>query len=133
MLRPGIIAITAVSLLYAGPAFSVKKDKAGNICKDKNVVGSYTQVSQYSYPDYYGVVRDRTYVHQLNLNAGGTALLMWTASRDLMINGASDTVQLGSWTCRYDGKLLVTTLAGVHSGIPADDLFPGSVPDIALT
>ncbi|MFC1777540.1 hypothetical protein ACFL3I_09400 [Pseudomonadota bacterium] len=132
MLIRGFISLAAVSLLFAGSAFAGKKDNAGNMCKDKDVVGSYMQSAEYDFTDGYGNLVDRFYVDQLNLSSGGTVHERLTAGQDLIMYAGLGSTWLGSWTCRNDGKLLVTALSADYAPIPTNTLFPGSLSDIAL-
>ena len=131
MLKRGFIALIALSLLIAGSAFAGKKDNPGE-CKDQKVVGSYTRVTDGTFTDSYGNVIDRTYLRQLNLNAGGTALQQQSTPLDGLINIGAHSPWMGSWACRKDGKLLVNVQNALYQPIPADTIYPGSHEDLYL-
>jgi hypothetical protein len=63
-----------------------------------------------------------SYVNQLNINADGSLIVVWTAAPDYMINAGTGTPFVGSWTCRPDGKLLVNFIyATFVPFLPAQD------------
>ena len=91
-------------------------------CKKFAFQGSYTR------PDFGNVVSSDATVHnfiyQLNLNADGTATQIWTGSSDFIVNQGTIMPRIGSWKCRDDGKLVVTTIEASYAPIP-----PNTHPD----
>jgi hypothetical protein len=63
-----------------------------------------------------------SFVRQLNVNADGSLMVVWTAAPDYMINAGTGTPFIGAWTCRPDGKLLVNFIYATFLPVfPADD------------
>ena len=116
MMKKRAIALIALFLVVSAPAFAGKKDGG---CKDKDVVGSYlyslTGVQVINpYPPNDPL--DRTYITQINLNEGGTALGYSTSFPDFLIASGTASPIMGSWACQKDGKLLLTYIyAGYDS------------------
>jgi len=130
MLKKSILFLVALSLFTAMPLLA--KDKASK-CKDKDVAGSYTRtLFGFGFEDDYGVFQERVYVRQLNLNEGGTVHQVESTGQDAGLNFATRTEWNGSWECRKDGTLLATVFGAVLNPVPADAIFPGSVPDLYL-
>jgi hypothetical protein len=63
------------------------------------------------------------------LHADGIATQEFTGSPDVMLSGGEGTPFVGSWTCRKDGKLVVTMLTALY-GTTTDAInHPTTVPD----
>jgi len=131
MLKTRVITLIALSLFLVAPAFAGNKGNGGD-CKDQKVTGSYNRVIDGTFSDGYGVVIPRTYLRQLNLNAGGTVNQQQSTPLDGAINVGAHSSWLGSWECRKDGKLLVNVLHANYEPIPAGAIFPGSHEDLYL-
>jgi hypothetical protein len=103
---------------------------AGNDCKKGNFVGTYTRADL-----DHDVIGDGTvhhsYIYQLQLHSDGSASQMWTGLSDYTISIGTGTHQIGSWTCRSDGKLVVNLLSGVYLGSTVD-IGDGPKNDILL-
>ena len=99
-----MVAIVAFMVLMAGPAF------AASSCKDGKFVGSYTNASLFSdvWGDGSGV--NQTFVSQLTLTSDGTVYEENTGFPAVMLSGGTGTPLIGSWKCRSDGMLVVTTI-----------------------
>src|SRR6187402_1919380 len=97
-----VVAIFTVATASAAPTG----------CNKVKFQGTYTRgaVSQ-------DVLGDGTAIHswvfQLEIRADGTASMHSSVYYDFMINTGSNSPGIGTWTCRADGKLVVTTLAGL--------------------
>lgn len=130
MIKKVVITLISTSVFLCTPVFAAKKATDG--CKAQDVVGSYVSSTTYLQELYNGTFRDVTYVFQLNLNAGGTVSLDWTGFNDYMISAGTGTPYQGSWTCRDDGNLLVSTIGATF--FPTDlNIFDGTtVSDIEL-
>jgi hypothetical protein len=118
MLKKMALALAALTIFMvvptlAGPATGCNKIK---------FVGSYTSPS--TIPDIFGPGSNpppisHNYLYQLNLNSDGTATQSWTGYADYMINTGTQSQQIGSWTCRADGKLIVTLIQALFAPVPA--------------
>jgi len=97
-----VVAIFAVVQAVAGPVG----------CNKIKFQGTYTRAAVNQ-----DVLGDQTvyhsYLFQLEIRADGTAAMHSSAYYDFMINTGSNSPGIGTWTCRADGRLVVTTLAGL--------------------
>jgi hypothetical protein len=114
-LRNVLVALVALSLFMVTPVFS--QGMAG--CKNGKFIGSYTTLV--TFPDVWG---DNTFVlnqtiRQLTLHSDGTANQEDTAAPDIMLSGGTISSQIGSWTCRRDGQLVVTLIWAIY--LPTND------------
>lgn len=97
-------------------------------CRSGKFPGSYVHVDPPA-----DIFRDGTVIHQfifnMTLNLDGTAYQFWTGSLDYPLNSGTGSPGIGSWTCRPDGKLVVTFLSAIY--------FPTNVrvntPDLTLS
>ena len=98
-------------------------------CKTWKFVGSYVRVDPPA--DIFG---DGSVMHQfifnMTLNNDGTAYQFWTGSLDYPLNSGTVSPNIGSWTCRSDGKLVVTFLSSAYLPTPAGGGL--STPDVKL-
>jgi hypothetical protein len=104
------VMLSVVALVFiAMPAFA----DAG--CKNGKFVGSYTlpQTLNDIWGDSTGV--NHTVLFQLNLHSDGTVFQYNTGFPDIMLNSGTATPYVGSWTCRNDGKLVVTVINAVFT------------------
>lgn len=109
-LKSAVICVAAL-LFMVMPALA-DNDNAG--CKNGKFVGSYTTVLPDQ--DVFGngsVIH--TWIYQLNLHSDGTADQTFSAGLEYLINTGSQSPWIGSWTCRQDGKLVVTLLRTFYS------------------
>jgi hypothetical protein len=117
--------------LFAMLIFTVGTVYADSGCRNGRFVGSY--VSPNLDVDLFGdgsVIH--SFVFQLNLHSDGTADQYWTGLPDYIINLGTGSPWIGSWTCRQDGKLVVTMVRGSY--LPVDPSPPNAPnPDISLT
>ena len=114
LLGIAVLAIFMVVPAIAGPATGCNKIK---------FTGSYIRPLTVL-PLQDGSVEHQT-VFQLNINADGTAVQNWTGTLDYLITTGSNTSWMGSWTCRADGKLIVTLISAGFIPVPA-----GSNPEV---
>ena len=124
-LRNVLVAFLALSVFVVLPAFP--QGIAG--CKTGKFVGSYTHLD--TFPDVWGDgsnVENQT-IRQLTLHSDGTATEDGTGSPDIMLSTGTISSGIGSWTCRDDGKLVVTLIFAVY--LPTTDAVnhPSSVPN----
>ena len=86
-------------------------------CRSGRFIGSYA--NHYS-ADVWG---DGTVIHQyienLQLHGDGTARTDFDGGPDYMLTYGLDTTSIGSWTCRPDGKLVLTLVSARYG--PTDD------------
>ena len=109
-LKNVVFALVALLAFMVTPAFA---DKENEGCKTGKFVGSYTLALPNQDVFGNGSVL-HTYLFQLNLHSDGTASQFNTAAPDFMINTGSTSPAIGSWTCRRDGKLVVTLIFGLY-------------------
>ena len=124
-LKSVLVAVVVLSVFMVTPAFP--QGIAG--CKTGKFIGSYTTLV--TFPDVWG---DGTFVlnqtiRQLTLHGDGTANQEDTAAPDIMLSGGTFSSQIGSWTCRNDGKLVVTLLYGLLAPTTDAKNHPSTVPD----
>ena len=102
-----VLLFAVVAIFTVAPAFA-----APTGCNRIKFQGTYTRavVNQDILGD--GTVF-HSYVFQLEIRADGTASLHSSVYYDFMINTGSNSPGIGNWTCRPDGKLVVTMLAGL--------------------
>jgi len=86
-------------------------------CRSGKFLGSYVFASSV---DVWG---DGTVIHQYNenlqLHADGTARTDFNLWPDYMMTYGLDTPSIGSWTCRTDGKLVLTLISSEY--LPTTD------------
>jgi len=126
MLKKMMIALMGLAVFAVVPAF------AAIDCKKGGFFGSYTR----SDPNF-DVFGDGTTFHslvfQLTLHTDGTANEFWTGLPDYTITLGTGSPWIGSWTCRSDGKLVVTMINGSYTPVTGTDPNTGNpTPDIAL-
>lgn len=124
------VMLSLVALVFMViPAFADKdkdKDKDNAGCKNGKFVGSYTspQTLNDIWGDSTGV--NHTVLFQLNLQSDGTVFQYDTGFPDIMLNSGTGTPYVGSWTCRNDGKLVVTL---INAGFtPTQDVHGNPAP-----
>jgi len=122
----GKIALISIAMMLfmAVPAFG---DAAG--CKKGEFFGSYTrsEVNQDIFGDGSAV---HTFVFQLNLHSDGTATQYWTGVNDYFLTLGTGSPWRGSWSCRSDGKLVVTLLVATY--FPVTNNPNVTSPDVEL-
>lgn len=103
-----MVAIVASTVLTAGPAFAISS------CKDGKFAGSYTRAALLTdiWGDNSGV--DHTFVTQLTLTGDGTVFEHFTGDPDIFLSAGTFTPAVGSWKCRSDGMLVVTTIQALY-------------------
>lgn len=103
MFRKITLSLIVVCVCTAVPAFAVDK------CSKGKFVGTYTR------PDLNrDIFGDGSVIHsfaqQLTLSSDGTARLDFTGFPDYILTIGTGAVQVGSWVCRADGKLVVNMI-----------------------
>ena len=118
MLKKMALALAALTIFMVVPALA----GPATGCNKIKFVGSYTSPSTIS--DIFGSVNNpspnpisHSYLLQLNLNSDGTATRFWTGNSDYLINTGTGSPQIGSWTCRADGKLIVTLIQALYQPV----------------
>ena len=119
MFQKMIIVFVALVVFTVVPAMA---DQTG--CKKINFTGSYLTPDLNRDVFFDGSVF-HSLVFQLTLNSDGTANQYWTGLPDYLINLGTGSPQIGSWTCRNDGKLVVILIQGTYFPVQ-----PGSNPNI---
>ncbi|HVQ55117.1 MAG TPA: hypothetical protein VMS29_00050 [Pyrinomonadaceae bacterium] len=114
----------AIAVLMVVPSFA---DSTG--CKKGEFFGSYTrpELSQDVLGDGSAI---HSFTYQLNLHNDGTATQYWTGLNDYLITLGTGSPWTGSWTCRSDGKLIVTMI--VASYFPVTNNQNVTSPDVEL-
>ena len=105
-LKNVVIAFFALVVFMVTPAFP--QGLAG--CRNGMFVGSYTTLI--TFPDIWGDwtnLLNQT-ILQLNLHSDGTATQEFSGAPLIMLSSGTETPRVGSWTCRSDGKLVVTLI-----------------------
>jgi hypothetical protein len=126
-----IVTIGMIAVFIALPAIV----SAATGCNKIKFFGSYTS-PDINHDDFFDGSVVHSFVFQLNLNSDGTAMQYWTGLPEYELNLGSGSPQIGSWTCRNDGKLVVTLIQA--SFIPALAVSEGGTnpnvtrPDIEL-
>jgi len=119
-------ALLALSVFMAIPAFAQGNGNAG--CKNGKFVGSYTHLD--TFPDLWGDASGVIHqtIRQLNLHSDGTATEEHTWAPDVMLSLGTVSPYVGSWTCRQDGRLVVTVIFALYG--PTTDAInhPSTVP-----
>ena len=102
-----VLLFAVIAIFTVAPAFA-----APTGCNRIKFQGTYTRAAVNQ-----DVLGDQTvfhsYIFQLEIRGDGTASLHSSAYYDFMVNTGSNSPAIGNWTCRADGKLVVTTLAGL--------------------
>jgi hypothetical protein len=123
MFKKTILALAVLTVFMATNAL------AANECKKGKFAGSYTLAN----PNV-DVIGDGSIIHsflfQLTLNADGTANSYWTGLNDYFINLGTGSPSIGSWSCRNDGKVIVTLISATY--LPAQPNGNTPNPDVTL-
>jgi hypothetical protein len=123
-LKSVLVAVVLLSAFMVTPAFP--QGIAG--CKTGKFIGSYTHVNDF--PDLWGDGSnvEHQLIQQLNLHSDGTVTNENAGGPDLMLSFGLSTPVIGSWTCRNDGRLVVTAIFAIYG--PTTDAInhPSTVP-----
>ncbi len=116
MFRRTIIALAFITTFMS--VTSLATPRTG--CRKFNVIGTFLAPSQSD------VFRDGQVIHdlafQLTLSSDGTVSQYWTGLPDYLINAGTGSPQIGSWTCRDDGKLVIVWMSASYApATTADD------------
>jgi hypothetical protein len=128
-LRNLLVAFLALSLFSVLPAFAQGDAQGDPGCKTGMFIGSYTHLD--TFLDVWGDgsnVENQT-IRQLTLHSDGTAIEEATGIPDLMLSTGTISSSIGSWTCRDDGKLVVTLIFAVYAPTTDAVNHPSSVPN----
>ena len=100
------IALTSLALFVfvATPVF------AADECKKGNFVGSYTLPRLNVTISVGGDTFIHSFVSQLTLHSDGTATLFFTGVPDFTMTGGTGSINIGSWGCRADDKVVVNLI-----------------------
>ena len=107
-----VVAFLALSVFMVIPAFSQGNENAG--CKNGKFIGSYTGLSTVADTWGDGSNVEHQYIAQLNLHSDGTVTEEFTGSPDTMLSFGLSTPRVGSWKCRKDGMLVVTSVLALY-------------------
>jgi hypothetical protein len=115
-----LLVATASLVFLAIPALATPKTG----CRKFNFTGSFLA------PDLNrDVFGDGSTIHsfafQLTLNSDGTATQYWTGLPDYALNLGTGSPQIGSWTCRDDGKLIISLIQASYAPVG-----PGPNPNV---
>lgn len=118
-----LVSLFAI-LMSVAPAYAAKVG-----CQKFNFLGTFTRVDPPL--DVFG---DGTavhqYIYQLAVSGDGTVRQYWTGLPDYQTNIGTGSESIGSWTCRNDGKLVVTFIFATY--VPTTPSSNAPVPDIEL-
>jgi hypothetical protein len=127
MLRRTIIVIAAITIFMSVTALAAPP-KTG--CNKFNFTGTFLSPNE---QDVFGDGNIHKFVLQLTLNSDGTANQFWTGLPDYIINAGTGSPQIGSWTCRTDGKLVIVWIQGTYVPVyPSDDPLNITSQDVKL-
>lgn len=126
MLNKTLLGIAVCAIFMAVPAIAAPATG----CNKFKFTGSYVRTVT-AVPLSDGSVQHKT-VFQLNLNADGTAVQNWTGFLDYAINTGAGSLYFGSWTCRADGKLIVTLISANYFPVAANSNPEVTSQDIAI-
>jgi len=76
-------------------------------CKKFNFIGTFLAPSE---ADVFEDGNIHKFAFQLTFSSDGTVNQFWTGLPDYIINAGTGSPQIGSWTCRDDGKLVMVWL-----------------------
>ena len=107
-----VLLLATVAIFAVTPALAQPTG-----CNKIKFQGTYTRT--YELPKVVGI-GNTTYLMTLELRADRTAARHETSALDYIINSGTGSPGVGSWTCRADGKLVVTILRALYTPIAAD-------------
>jgi hypothetical protein len=124
-LRNVFVALVVLLVFMVTPAAFPQGNEG---CKNGKFIGSYTTL--FTFLDVWsdGTNVEQQLINQLNLHSDGTVTDDNAGGPDLMLSFGLSTTGVGSWTCRSDGKLVVTEILAVYE--PTTDAInhPTTVP-----
>jgi hypothetical protein len=116
MFKRSLFALAAITI-FMSVATLAAPPKTG--CRKFNFIGTYLAPNQ---QDVFGDGNIHKFAFQLTLSSDGTVNQYWTGLPDYLINAGTGSPQIGSWTCRDDGKLVIILIQGSYSpATPTDD------------
>jgi len=126
MLNKTLLGIAVLAILMAAQAFAAPATG----CNKFKFAGSYIRPLPAAPLGQTGPQHQA--IMQLNINADGTAIQNWTGFLDYAINTGAGSPYMGSWTCRADGKLIVTLITAGYAPVAADSNPQLTAQDISL-
>ena len=127
-----LFTIVLLSMCLASTSFAGQNGNNGTFCKAQDIVGSYVAVIQRTHTGAGGELIDRTQIFQLNLSAGGTAHMFYTGLIDFPFTYGTRSPYIGSWSCRADGKLVMTTITARYFPTSFDPFSGQPVTDVEI-
>jgi hypothetical protein len=123
-LKHAMVVLVALTVFMVRPAFA----DAG--CGNGKFVGSYTHATLFTdlWGDGSGV--DHTLVSQLSLHSDGTVHEEFSGFPDLLLSFGTGTPLVGSWQCRQDGNVVVTTMTAIYA--PTNDASLHGIPNVPV-
>jgi hypothetical protein len=108
MLRRAIVALAAITIFMSVTALATPKTG----CRKFNFIGTFlAHAPKDIFPDHT-VTHDLAF--QLSLSSDGTVNQYWTGLPDYLLNAGTGSPQIGSWSCRDDGKLVIVWLSASY-------------------
>ena len=106
--------------------------KAFTGCRKYNFIGTFNRVT----PDL-DLFGDGTAVHtwivQVQIHLDGTVRYFGSGAPEFMMNFGTGSDYIGSWTCRPDGKLILTGIEATYAPVNSTMNPNAVVPDLVLT
>jgi hypothetical protein len=94
---------------------------AGTDCKKGAFFGTYIR-KEFNVDVFGNGTVIHNYIYQLTLHPDGTVNQIYTGGPDYMITFGTVSPFIGNWTCRSDGKLVVTMIFGQYLSTGAGDI-----------
>jgi hypothetical protein len=116
MFKTALAGLFTLLMLIGSTAFADDHDKDKDKCNPKKVTGSYVALRPNTFSGSGLGILD-----QLKLNSDGTAYWYQSTSFDLFISAGTVIPEIGSWECREDGTLVVTTVGVTYQPTGAGD------------
>ncbi len=102
-----LVSLFAI-VLSAAPIYAAKVG-----CQKFNFVGTFTRVD--APLDVFGDGSAvHQYIYQLAISSDGSVRQYWTGLPDYPMNIGTGSESIGSWSCRNDGKLVLTYLFATY-------------------
>lgn len=119
-------------LLVAALLSMASSAKAGTGCKKYNFIGTFNRVTPNL--DVFG---DGTAIHtwitQVQIHLDGTVSYFSSGAPEYMMNFGTVADYSGSWTCRTDGKLVLTGIEANYGPVDSTINPHAVIPDLQLT
>ena len=125
MLKRAIIALAVITIFMTVSAMATPRTG----CKKFNFLGTFLSPSQ---SDVFGDGNIHKFAFQLTLNGDGTVNQFWTGLPDYIINAGTGSSQIGSWTCRDDGKLVIVWIQASYLPVTPSEYSVLTSQDVEL-